>query len=189
MHSVPDTIIPAAGASQRMGQWKLALPWRGGWVIDAVVACAHQAGSRAVVVAHDNRLIERFRSVPSVVPVWNPAPEQGMFSSIKCGVAELQSDWAFVLPADMPLVPAAVFGMLRDAVTHAAPARAFRPVYDGKPGHPVLLPPAVLKRVRALPPDATMRAALEGVPMVALPSQDPGVTIDLDTIEQYRRYR
>ena len=205
MDSVPDTVIPAAGASQRMGQWKPALPWRGGWVVDAVVACARDAGSRVVVVAHDNRLALRYGSRPDVVTVLNPAPEHGMFSSIKCGVEAVRTAWAFVLPADMPLVPAAAFGALLDAARRhglpreadagsppdspVGPARPFRPVYGDAPGHPVLLPPALLERVRMLPPDATMRDALAGSIMVEVPLEDPGVTIDLDTIEQYREYR
>ncbi|TVR05650.1 MAG: hypothetical protein EA403_02005 [Spirochaetaceae bacterium] len=200
MRALPDTIIPAAGASQRMGQWKPGLPWRGGWVVDAVVNAARSAGSRVVLVAHDERLPERFGGRTGVDLVHNPYPDRGMFSSIQCGMAAVRTDWCFVLPADMPLVPVEVFALLHRAaehhMSHATVSQvrdrdfpAVRPVRDGAPGHPVLLPPAVVARVRTLPPDSTMRDALSAAAMVDVAVEDRGVIIDLDTDEEYRRYR
>ena len=200
MSALPDTIIPAAGASLRMGEWKPGLPWRGGWVVDAVVDAARAAGSRVVLVSHDERLPERFGGRKAVTLVHNPDPDRGMFSSIQCGMAAVRTDWCFVLPADMPLVPSAVFALLHRAaehhMAHATVSQvrdrdfpAVRPVHDGAPGHPVLLPPSVVARVRTLPPNATMRDALSVASMVEVAVEECGVIIDLDTEEEYRRYR
>ena len=200
MSNLPDTIIPAAGASLRMGRWKPGMPWRDGWVVDAVVETALSAGSRVILVAHNEQLSQRFAGRKRITVVPNPAPERGMFSSIQCGMKALQTDWCFVLPADMPMVPAGVFALLHRAANHHATHApvsqvrdgdfpAVRPVHEGAPGHPVLLPPSVVARVRVLPADASMRKALAETATVEVAVEDRGVIVDLDTEEEYRRYR
>ena len=181
-----DCIIPAAGDSRRMGRWKPALRWGSGWVIDAVVQTALTAGTRVILVtrADQRRLLaERFATRRDVILIVNPQAELGMFSSIQCGVRHLETRRFFVLPADMPLVPAAIFTQLRELPM----SDAVRPMYGGQPGHPVLLSARVADRVLALPPGATMRRALDGFRMRTIETTDRGVCIDLDTPADYQR--
>ncbi|TVQ36636.1 MAG: hypothetical protein EA384_13840 [Spirochaetaceae bacterium] len=181
-----DCIIPAAGASQRMGRWKPALRWGSGWVIDAVVQTALAAGTRVILVTRTDQrelLAERFAAQRAVILIDNPHAEVGMFSSIQCGVRRLGTRRFFVLPADMPLVPAAIFTQLRELPM----CDAVRPTYRGQPGHPVLLSARVADRVLALPSDATMRRALDGFRMRTIETTAHGVCIDLDTPGDYHR--
>ena len=177
-----DCVIPAAGASQRMGSWKPALAWRGGWVIDAVVATALAAGVRIILVVHDDALGRRFSERGAITIVRNDRAELGMFSSIQRGVRELRSQRFYVLPADMPLVPVEVFAELCNAsATHAV-----RPVYRGRPGHPVLLSRTIAERILLLPATADMRHALDGIEFHTIETADDGVCFDLDTPDDYR---
>lgn len=181
-----DCVIPAAGESQRMGRWKPALRWGDGWVIDAVVASALAAETRVIVVVraeHSELLGQRFARLSRVRVVVNHQAQLGMFSSIQRGVREVQSQRFYVLPADMPLVPAAVFQQLRNA----EPCAAVRPAYRGQPGHPVLLNREVAERVVALPPDAGMQRALCGVMMRTIDTDCYGVSADIDTPRDYRQ--
>ena len=169
-----------------MGRWKPALSWGDGWVIDAVVASALAGETRVIVVVraeHHEVVAQRFARLPQVDVVVNRQARLGMFSSIQCGVREVQSQRFYVLPADMPLVPATVFQQLRNA----EPCAAVRPTYRGRPGHPVLLNREVAERVLALPPEAGMHQALRGVMMRTIDTDCYGVSADIDTPLDYRQ--
>jgi len=82
-------------------------------------------------------------SVQSRIAV-NPRPEDGMFSSIRLGLALVPQDAAGVFVTPVDCVPTADPAPVLDAMLHAMrtapnPAGAFVPVFAGKRGHPVLL--------------------------------------------------
>jgi molybdenum cofactor cytidylyltransferase len=113
----PAAIVPAAGASRRMGRPKLLLPYGGGTVLGSLVAALHDAGASPVVVvaaAGDAALTAwcaRYgrpaapgasgeseppaaagslrRDGGILLAAINPAPERGMLSSILAGLAAL----------------------------------------------------------------------------------------------------
>src|SRR6185436_16010651 len=82
-------IILAAGASSRMGQPKLLLPWGETSVMGHLISTWQRLGATqiAAVVAETNTLIamelNRLR-VPWDNRIINLQPERGMFSSIQC---------------------------------------------------------------------------------------------------------
>ena len=45
-----DCLIPAAGFSSRMGNWKLTLPYKGSTIIESSIANAMNVCDRAIVV-------------------------------------------------------------------------------------------------------------------------------------------
>ncbi|WP_304223145.1 NTP transferase domain-containing protein [Gracilinema caldarium] len=128
-----DCIICAAGASRRIGEWKLSLPWfrssqpsvdsgvysgvtqlpvlpagqpQESWLADAAVFSALAAGCRVILVAgfRGEELKKRFAGWPYVRVVRNEQWDQGMVSSIKAGLPYVKSPWFFVAHADMPLI-------------------------------------------------------------------------------------
>lgn len=86
--------------------------------------------------------------------------------------------WAH--PVDLPLVGQAVLDEL-DHCALAEPEQAVRPFYDGRPGHPVVIPFTLLNRVfapgAADEPTGPMRGLLQAQ---SLPVNDPGVIQDFD---------
>jgi molybdenum cofactor cytidylyltransferase len=114
----PAAIVPAAGASRRMGRPKLLLPYGGGTVLGSLIGALAAAGTAPIVVvtaAGDGALrawCDRYgrrealeaargecatpvaRGTPRrdggrVRAATNPAPERGMLSSILVGLAAL----------------------------------------------------------------------------------------------------
>jgi len=128
-----DCIICAAGASRRMGEWKLSLPWfhpdwtsspsvpfavgaqppdspilssHEYWLVDGAVQSALSAGCRVILVTgfRGAELEERFTPWPNVCVVRNNRWETGMVSSVQAGLPYVQTPWFFVAHADMPLI-------------------------------------------------------------------------------------
>jgi len=126
-----DCIIPAAGASTRMGDWKPLLPFGESTIVETTIATALAAqvegGMRVLLVAgyRGDELHELFEGRPGVAIVDNPRWEAGMLGSIQAALPFVCSDRFFILHADMPLVPSAAFGLLYEANRAARGPRGY----------------------------------------------------------------
>lgn len=161
---VIDCIIPAAGASSRMGAWKAVLPFGGATMVETVVRAALDAGTRVILVAgfRADDLAALFTEEPRVEVVRNPGWQSGMLGSIQRGLSALESDRFFVTPADMPLIIPSFYTALEAAWSSwAAPGpRPLFAAHLGEPGHPVLIPSALVPEILRLAPDARLRPFL-----------------------------
>lgn len=197
-------IIPAAGASRRMGRPKLLLPYRGGTVLGAVVAALRAAGAAPIVVAAaaaDAELRawcagEGAAAAGGLRLALNPAPERGMLSSILAGLAALggagqlarRDASLLVCPGDLPaLRPDTVTELLRRQ--HAAGAGLAVPIHHGRRGHPLVIAPALIPEINSLDPGRGLRHLLDlhAGDLLAVKIDDPGCVADLDTPEDYGR--
>ena len=138
--------ILGAGASLRMGQPKLLLPWRGTTVIGHLLSQWQELGAAqiAVVLRADDQALAAeldrldFSRQDRVV---NLQPERGMFSSIVCaanwsGWQTNISNWALVLGDQPHLQPTTLRQLLEFSAEH--PAAICQPESGGKAGHPVI---------------------------------------------------
>jgi len=176
-----DCVIPAAGASVRMGKWKLVLPFAGATVIEKVVAAALGACTRVVLVTgyRGAELAARFRSEVRVIAVENPRWALGMFSSVQLGVSRVTTRRFFVALGDMPWITPGTYEALRDA---EAGADVVFPVFGGRRGHPVLFHERVRDAVASADPAAgSMRAIAETFRVREAPWPDDSVIRDIDT--------
>jgi molybdenum cofactor cytidylyltransferase len=105
----------------------------------------------------------------------------------------LAPHWFWAHPVDMPLVSEKTINDLWTAAS-AAPANAWRPAYEGTPGHPVLMPGNLLSRLLEKDPagksmseiwKAAVARALVS-PMQLLKVDDDGVITDYDTPDQLK---
>jgi molybdenum cofactor cytidylyltransferase len=89
---------------------------------------------------------------------------------------------------DHPFVRASTIVTLVSAF-HQSRAPVVRPVFEGKHGHPVLFAQRIFDDLRAAPPDQGARAVVRGLGARVLDVEvnDPGVTLDIDTPEDYAR--
>lgn len=200
-HAVPrlDWIVPAAGASSRMGRWKPALEIDGEPMLRRVVRQAARFARRVVVVAgyrgdevaallaglgDEGAPREAGRPVPIAV-IHNAGWERGMVGSVQCGLHHLAGTSAeasgaiVIMMGDMPFVPDRE--IMRVLATEVPPGGWVRPFFAGRPGHPVVIDVALVPAAMGLPPDAAgVRAALAGAPGVRIESSDRGVIRDVD---------
>lgn len=91
-----EAIITAAGASERMGSWKLMLPYKGKPVIDHVVEAVIPSADHIILVGGYNaealfrHISKTFRDYLDIItPVNNEGYSRGMFSSIQTGISFL----------------------------------------------------------------------------------------------------
>ena len=182
-------IILAAGLSSRMGANKVLLPWRDGQPLARHVALKYTAAISQIIVV-TGRDAAKVRAALTELPVTcvhNPDYATGeMLSSVKAGLRALPNDLAaaFIQPADMPGVPAAVIGQLlaeHEEGWNVAPMR------EGQRGHPVLLDRAYWRAMLDLPAAAKPRDALAGSRLRLVEVEDEGVLLDVDTRAGYER--
>jgi molybdenum cofactor cytidylyltransferase len=185
-------VVLAAGRSDRMGQPKALLPCRRKSFLRTILETLEEAGiyEIRVVLGHGGDEILRSEPLPDGMAVRNPRFEDGMLSSVRCGILALPPghDAFFLWPVDHPLVRIATLERLIEALAASARGIAL-PVHQGKRGHPALfaarLAQALLDAPDALGARAVLRERPQELEEVAV--DDAGVTTDIDTPEAYRR--
>jgi molybdenum cofactor cytidylyltransferase len=190
-------VLLAAGRGRRMGTTKQLLRWPppdGESTVvatafdriapacdDMVVVLGHQA--EAVTAALGGRVFRRVESDANAE----------LFESIRAGLSvahRLASDTAVMLHlADHPAVASSTVTRLLHAL-HAEPERAIIPEFDGRGGHPVLIPPELGDRLLRYHGSGGLRQFWRHHPELCrrITVDDAGVVLDLDTPEQYARF-
>ena len=182
-----DGVILAGGASTRMGRPKALLRLEGQSFVARLVGLFLRAGCREVVVvggAH-GALIEA--AVPAgALYTYAEDWARGMRASLRAGVAALQALHpeapadVLLTHVDRPLVLPETLQVLMDAPR----GRPISPVFEGRGGHPVVLPKGLLPRLLK-PDDQPLRDLLLNPRQVVV--QDPGVLLNVNTPEAYAR--
>ena len=188
-------MILGAGASSRMGRPKLLLPWRGTTVIGHIIQQWQELGAEQITIVlrpGDVPLIAELTRLafPQSDRIENPQPERGMFSSILCaanwnGWKPSIASLAVVL-GDQPHLRLETLRALL-AFHREHPSSVCQPEFAGHARHPVLLPRGVfeeLKQTRA----GTLKEFLKLIscPAVQYSMDDAGLSLDLDTPEDYK---
>jgi molybdenum cofactor cytidylyltransferase len=189
-------VILGAGASARMGQPKLLLPWRDTTVIGGIVAQWRELGAAqiGIVLRPDDTALAVELDRQNLSPaerIVNPQPERGMFSSIVCAASwsgwrpEI-SHWAIVL-GDQPHLQTE---MLRQLLSFAGQNKEAicQPMSGGQLAHPVILPLSAWAKLK-MTGATTLKDFLKltATPRVQLEVNDVGLLLDLDTPEDYKR--
>jgi len=190
----PVALILAAGASTRLGgRPKALLPISGEPAIARLVRISREEGfvPRVVVGLHSTAIRGALSSpLPDIVE--NAEWARGRTGSIQKGLEAVADDTTILLwPVDHPFVQAMTLRRLRTVAEHDAMGVWFIPTFDGFGGHPVLLKPAVLSRLKELDPAESLRTLLPrfGPQVVRVPVEDLGVRANVDTEGDYVRFQ
>lgn len=185
-------LVVAAGLSSRMEAFKPLLPLGDRTVIERVVESLRGAGVSdiRVVTGHRAESLAPVLASLRVRPVKNAHYQDGMFSSVRAGVETLTAavDGFFVLPADYPLVRPETIARLAKTFREAG-AGLVHPTYEGRRGHPPLISGRHISAILGSDGAGGLRAVLRALDgdAVEVAVDDPGVRLDLDTPEDYRR--
>lgn len=135
-------LILSAGFSSRMGAFKPLLPLGDKCALERLMALYSHArvGEIIVVTGHRSQEIDVVVNDPDMRTVYNAHFEEGMFSSIKTGLAELspRTKAFFVHPVDTPLVRPMTIKALVSAFQKEE-NDVVCPCFRGKRGHPPLI--------------------------------------------------
>lgn len=190
-------IILAAGESKRMGeQNKLMLPFRGKTMVENIVdvVLGSDVDEAIVVLGHE---AERVKTVLSDRPlqfVTNHYYQQGMTSSIQCGVkvADSQSQGLMICLSDMPLIQVDDLNYLLEYFQQSVrlnPDAIVLPVFQGQRGHPVIFSSSYKPEILAhQAPNGCKRIIQQHSPQVlAVEMGADRLLKDIDTENDYQK--
>jgi molybdenum cofactor cytidylyltransferase len=194
-------VILAAGESTRMGRDKALLPWPpslsprsvpGGTLLSAAIKALADCCDLVIVVAGKNEAALR----PVIYGfgaflAQNPNPDLGQFSSLQIGLHEVLNqgrDSAMVTLVDRPPPQSTTLQTL----TSAFDSRNYGiwsvvPEYQGKHGHPILIGREMIEAFLKAPATSVAREIEHANQqrIFYMPVNDPFVTANIDTPEQY----
>ncbi|PIE60928.1 MAG: metal-dependent phosphohydrolase [Desulfobacterales bacterium] len=191
-------LIPAAGLSSRMGQYKPLLPLGDATMIGTVIGRFQQAGIQEILVVtgHNHHHLAPAVEAAGARPLFNPDYALGMFSSIRTGVAGLPKGIAgfFLLPADIPAIRTATILRIQEKFEENKTA-VIIPTFKGETGHPPLIPARLISAITDADLCSNLRQILfsNGVDIhkqpVQLPVYDQGILMDADTPKGYAQVK
>jgi molybdenum cofactor cytidylyltransferase len=177
-------LILAAGAGSRFGEAPKQLAYLRGrplleWAVRA--QCAVPELERVVVVlgsraSQVQEAVGFGRAETVICADW----ASGQAASLRRGLGELAgSDRVVVTLGDAPLVTSEVIGLFSDAAPRT------RAVYDGRPGHPVVLGAEEIAALTSLHGDRGARDLLRGGPVLEVGHLCSGRDVDTpDDLEE-----
>lgn len=188
-------VVLAAGASRRMGQSKMLLPWGQTTVIGKVVQTLLEVGIIHPVVV-TGRAVDEIHTVLAGFPVqWahNPRYETTeMLRSLQIGLRQVSEEIeAFlVVLGDQPQIESSIVrSILVESRATALPLLI--PSFQQRRGHPWLVKKSLWPDLLALDEHATLRQFLNAHAdqIKYLNVASDSVLMDLDTPEDYARYK
>ena len=185
-------LILAAGGARRFGGAKLPALFRGRPLVAYVLDVAGRARATGllsdlrIVIAPGDEIVGGLAQSAGATPVVNQAPERGLSSSLRTGLAGLDGGAALVLLADQPLVRLDVLAVLV-AAWHERLGDLIRPRYTAcpdEPGHPVLVDRSLWPLADRLEDDAgfgsVLSAGASGVAVIDVAGSNPDVDTPAD---------
>ena len=189
-HSCMLTIlIPAAGNATRMrGTDKLLELAHGQPMLRHQAQLALKITSQVLITLRDPdpaRAAALYGLPVTLIPT--PDAATGMSASLR-QAAHIKTA-LMILPADMPDLTKADLTALLDAF-HQTPHTILRgATHTGQPGHPVVLPAALVPELASLQGDEGARSLLQRHPTRLFTLPETHATTDLDTPEDWQNWR
>lgn len=188
-----ETVVIAAGLSQRMGGVnKLLLPVAGVPMVRQVVA-RHAAVAEQVVVVtgHDEAMIKGALAGLDITIVHNPDFAAGQPGSVAAGVAavRLTGRGLMIGLGDQPCLTVRDLEALVDAFDADGGTRVCVPEFAGERGNPVLFPTGLVREMRHDGRSPGCRRFIAANPdrVCRVPVDNNHFTTDIDTSEDARR--
>lgn len=176
-------VLLAAGRGVRFGGNKLLAPWRDDTVI-AVATARHLIDAlpdSVAVLRPGDEILASLLAAEGLRIVVNPHADDGMGSSLACGVAAAtEADGWVIALADMPAIRLETIAAVTQALVAGAPLVA--PVYQGQRGHPIGFAHRFRQDLMSLRGDRGGHEILAryGNELRQIDVSDPGVLYDVD---------
>lgn len=187
-----DIVILAAGASIRLGRPKQLLPWQGKTLLQHAVETALSIATQPVVVTGCNadQLVAGVDHTQAHI-VFNPEWEQGIASSIRCGLQALLNrtpppDQVIFMVCDQPFVSP---GLLLDLINERQKSHKsiIASSYAGTLGIPALFDKTHFAQLLDLQGDTGAKKVIQGFPEEVGSVEFKEGELDIDTEVEYKK--
>jgi molybdenum cofactor cytidylyltransferase len=182
-----SAIILAAGLSERMGKPKALLMWdQSKTFLEKIAGEFADAGCDKIVCTVNEIVLPHCKPLEAwknLKLVLNEHPEWGRMHSVKLGLQEVkESHYCFIQNADNPFIDS---GTIRKILEAKDPGKWCSPEFNGKAGHPVLLPNLIINLLLENNPDKTLQELLHSFPKKVVEMNDDSVLKNINTPEDY----
>jgi len=178
-------VILAAGASSRFGSPKILIEWNEEILIHLLCRNALEMGLSPVRLVLGAYLEDPKTAVGDlpVEIIVNEHWKDGMGVSLKKGVENLpvSCEGAFLILGDMPYLDRDLIS----ALISTSGGDVVKPVYNGKPGHPVLWRCSAFPNLLSLKAGQSPRQALFGLTVKKVDWDKSYILNDIDSKEDY----
>lgn len=143
-----------------------------------------------VVLGHNHEVI-----IPHLLPdakvrmIYNAEHLKGQFSSIQCGMRECSdnTDGALIWPIDCPWIQSATaVELIR--TSNGNTIDILIPTYQGKNGHPPLIPRSLFEKILRSPLDSRLNHFIKKMPHSHIEINDPGIIKSFNTPEELKEF-
>ncbi|MFA5904921.1 MAG: DVU_1551 family NTP transferase [Desulfobacula sp.] len=185
-----SAVIPAAGFSSRMKDFKPLLPFGDKTIVEQVIDLfkVNHITDIVVVTGHNHTEIEPFVRKAGALPVFNSDFESGMLSSIQKGVRNIRPENSgfFLLPVDIPAIRPSTVDVLIQKWAESED-QILIPYFDDMPGHPPLISSRLKPDILSLSNGSTLRDLLLSQTHRTIPIKvyDRGILMDADDKKGY----
>ena len=144
-----SALILSSGLSERMGQPKALLRWDDSMnFLEKIVREYLDSGCEKVICTVNREVLLHVRGLEAMPPVrlvLNEHPEWGRMHSVRLGLEySLNSDFCYIQNVDNPFINQAIIKKIMACADHDAWCS---PEFNGKGGHPVLLPKSIIRKL------------------------------------------
>lgn len=190
-------VVLAAGRSSRMGTPKALLPLDGRTFIERIIDAMREGGCTRVIVVTGVEATGGGAEVAQLAEslganvVVNPVVGSEQIDSLRLALRSAGPDAAAVVmsPVDSPAIEASIVQGLLASIQDGAEVAV--PTFGGRRGHPVAFSGELIKEFLEgdLPEGARTVFRRHAAKTRAIPVEDAGVLLDIDTPEDYSRLR
>lgn len=191
-------VILSAGESSRMGRPKALLPVEGTSFVERIVTALKttSVGKIVLVLGHNAEEMKgRLGHLPVEIVI-NSQYQKGQLSSLVAALRYLQSqeqagevDGVLVHLVDHPYLNPALVDLMVERF-YGSKKSIVIPRYKGRRGHPVIFAGSLFPDLIAAPLESGAKAVVHAHrnETLEIDTEDEGVTIDIDTPEEYRQH-
>ena len=189
-----SAIVLAAGKSTRMGKVnKLLLPFAESTIIGTTVNEIRQSKVEEIIIIENQStfISEHLPANKQVKIVINEDPDQGLTSSIQCGVKSARQNTTgfLICLGDMPLLKQQDYNLLIDSFLENNSEGIIMPIFEGKRGNPVLFSASFKNDILALKSTGGCKPVVvaHNNAVIEVPFESSNCHLDIDTTEDYKR--
>jgi molybdenum cofactor cytidylyltransferase len=190
-------VVLAAGESSRMGRPKALLPVDGVRFIERIVTTlkSTRVSEVIVVLGHNpEEMRPKIDDLPITIVI-NPDYKQGQLSSLIAAVRHIEAapdsgrvDGILVHLVDHPFIDGNLVDLMIEKFIETGKPIVV-PTFNGRRGHPVIFSRKLFPEILAAPLEQGAKAVVYAHrdDTLEIPTDHQGVTIDIDTPEEYRK--